>query len=81
MGGRGKTRVYSRVTPHTRPCDVCGIVIDEWNYLLVVYLPDSRVAKFVHDNDGICLEHLLVPLGLVRRTIKSSLSSVGYDWR
>ena len=70
-----KVLAYPKVMKGTRKCDVCGITIDDANYYLRVKIEGKRAYgyKYIHDNEGRCLERLKVSLGLMEPTFKSAL--------
>lgn len=65
--------VRLRVANSSCNCIACGDTVDINNYCLVVKTRTGR--HVIHDNDGACLELILVRLGLAEPTIKSAMLS------
>ena len=62
------------VTRTSRKCPMCSGVIDENNYCLSVVTKAGKII--IHDNEGICLERLMVKMGLAEPTFLSSIPTV-----
>lgn len=67
-----KYQVTSKIVSARRLCDECHTTIDESNWCLYVKIEGEKGMHIIHDNEGVCLERLLVRLGLTKPTILSS---------
>jgi hypothetical protein len=62
------------VTKTSRKCPMCSSTIDENNWCLRIPMNTGNVV--IHDNEGICLERLMVKLGLAEPSFLSSIPAI-----